>query len=219
MAYTATDFAKDLALYTTGAVIGVTRSRKFAAYAAKKGIQLAGIGARKAAIPVAQGAGRLALAGARRYPLPALALAGYGAYRGGAFDEQEQAIEDEINRRMMANQRAFDTAEQFVTRPEFPAQVVKAAKRKASKYNRAIKAGMKAVKSSTSNGAKGKIKVPKVAFKAVSKVASAVNRGKKVSSKGLTGTIKRAVSGVLGKKPVRRRAPSKGSYTITVGKR
>ena len=61
MAYTATDFAKDLALYTSGAVIGVTRSRKFAAYAAKKGIQLAALTARQAVVPVARGAGQLGL--------------------------------------------------------------------------------------------------------------------------------------------------------------
>tara|TARA_B110000438_G_scaffold281600_1_gene307916 strand:- start:846 stop:1508 length:663 start_codon:yes stop_codon:yes gene_type:complete len=220
MAYTATDFAKDLALYTTGAVIGVTRSRKFAAYAAKKGIQLAGIGARQAVVPAARGALALGTGLVRRNPYVATAIGLGAAQQAGAFSAQEQYIEDEINRRMMQAEQTFDTAQAITQRPNFSNEVVAVAKRKASKYNKAIKAGMKAVKSSTSNGAKGKIKVPKVAFKAVSKVASAVNRGKKVSSKGLTGTIKRAVSGVLGKKPVRRkRAPSKGSYTITVGKR
>jgi len=96
---------------------------------------------------------------------------------------------------------------------------VKLAKRKVSKYSQAIKAGMKALKASGSNGSKGKIKNPNMAMKAVSKVASAVNKGKKVSSKGITGTIKRAVSRVLPKKkPVRRKPSGKKQFGIKVRK-
>jgi len=214
MAYTATDFAKDLALYTSGAVIGVTRSRKSAAYAAKKGIQLAGLTASRAAVPVARGAGQLALAGARRYPVPAAILAGYGAYRGGAFDEQEE----ELRRRAFEAEQAAMMSFDYLQNPAVPAVAIKVAKRKASKYNQAIKMGMKALKASGSNGSKGKIKDPKSAMKTVSRIASKVSKGKKVSSKGLTGTIKRAVSRVLPKKKPVRRKTSKKSLNIKVRK-
>tara|TARA_R100000808_G_scaffold1546_1_gene6987 strand:- start:586 stop:1125 length:540 start_codon:yes stop_codon:yes gene_type:complete len=66
-------------------------------------------------------------------------------------------------------------------------------RKKLSKYNKAVKEGMKAVRSSTSYGKKGTINNAKKAFAAVNKVASKVNRGKKVSSKGITGRIARAV--------------------------
>lgn len=69
----------------------------------------------------------------------------------------------------------------------------KKAKRKMSKYNQAVKAGMSAVRSSTSYGKKGQINNAKRAFAAVNKVASKVKRGKKVSPKGIQGKIARAV--------------------------
>jgi hypothetical protein len=72
-----------------------------------------------------------------------------------------------------------------------------AVKRKVSKYSRAIKMGMAAVKASKFNGKKGKISNAKTTFAKVNKVASAVNKGKKVSAKGVTGVIKRAVSKYL----------------------
>ena len=73
----------------------------------------------------------------------------------------------------------------------------KAVKKKLSKYNKAVKEGMRAVRSSTSYGKKGTINNAKKAFAAVNKVASKVNRGKKVSTKGITGKIARAVRGKL----------------------
>ncbi len=69
----------------------------------------------------------------------------------------------------------------------------KRAKRKMSSYNQAVKAGMSAVRSSTSYGKKGTINNAKRAFAAVNKVASKVKRGKKVSPKGIQGRIARAV--------------------------
>ena len=67
----------------------------------------------------------------------------------------------------------------------------------ASKFNKAVKAGMSAVRNSTSYGKKGTINNAKKAFSAVTKVASKVNRGKKVAVKGVTGTIARAVRKIL----------------------
>ena len=66
-----------------------------------------------------------------------------------------------------------------------------------SKFNKAVSAGMKAVRASKSYGKKGTINNAKRAFSAVTKVASKVNRGKKVSAKGVTGTIARAVRRIL----------------------
>jgi len=81
--------------------------------------------------------------------------------------------------------------------PTIQAQVKRTAKRKISKYAKAVKAGMAAVKNSKYNGKKGKITNAKKTFATVNKVASAVNKGKKVSVKGVTGTIARAVRKIL----------------------
>ena len=70
-------------------------------------------------------------------------------------------------------------------------------KKRLTKFNKAVKAGMKAVRNSTSYGKKGTINNAKKAFSAVTKVASKVNKGAKVSAKGVTGTIARAVRRIL----------------------
>ena len=72
-------------------------------------------------------------------------------------------------------------------------------RKRLSKFNKAVKAGMKAVKNSKSYGKKGTINNAKKAFSAVTKVASKVNKGAKVSAKGVTGTIARAVRRILWK--------------------
>jgi len=98
-------------------------------------------------------------------------------------------------------ERALDPA--TYQRPEqrdlFPFSVVPTARRKKkpSKFNRAVKSGMIAVKGSKSFGKKGTINNARKAFSAVTKVASKVNRGVKVSAKGVTGTIARAVRKIL----------------------
>ena len=81
--------------------------------------------------------------------------------------------------------------------PQFESAVRVKAKRKISKYSKAIKAGMTAVRKSKSYGKSGKITNAKKAFATVSKVTSAVNKGKKVSTKGIRGAIARAVRRVL----------------------
>jgi len=146
---------------------------------------------------VATGAVRTGAAFARRNPVAAAALGGYGLYRAGALDPVEEAIQMEVDRRIEQVQRdaanpIFGTVEDVITRG-----VPKVAKRKVSKYSRAIKMGMSAVKASKFNGAKGKISNAKTTFAKVNKVASAVKKGKKVSAKGVTGVIKRAVSKYL----------------------
>ena len=127
-------FLRDLAIYSTGAAIGAKNTGKFVSYAAKKGIQLTGIAATRAAPPVARGAAAFA----RRNPVAAAALGGYGLYRAGALDPVEEAIQMEVDRRVEEVQRAganpiFGTVEDVVRRG-----VPKVAKRKVSKYSRAI---------------------------------------------------------------------------------
>ena len=182
-------FLRDLAIYSTGAAIGAKNTGKFVSYAAKKGIQLTGIAATRAAPPVARGAASLV----RRNPYAAAALGGYGLYRAGALDPVEEAIEMEVERRL---QPIIDIPENIKRATETPV-FRPAVKRKVSKYSRAIKMGMAAVKASKFNGKKGKISNAKTTFAKVNKVASAVNKGKKVSAKGVTGVIKRAVSKYL----------------------
>jgi len=73
----------------------------------------------------------------------------------------------------------------------------KTRKRSISKFNKAVKSGMAAVRKSKSFGKPGNINNARRAFSAVTKVASKVNRGKKVPAKGVTGTIARAVRRIL----------------------
>ena len=70
-------------------------------------------------------------------------------------------------------------------------------KKRKTNFNKAVSAGMKAVKKSTYMGAKGKLNNAKKAFGKVTKTVSRINKGAKVSAKGVTGTIKRAVKGII----------------------
>ena len=71
------------------------------------------------------------------------------------------------------------------------------AKRKVSKYSKAVKAGMAAVKKSKFGGKKGKISNAKTVFSTVNKVASAVNKGKKVAKTGIRGVAAKAIRRIL----------------------
>ena len=65
------------------------------------------------------------------------------------------------------------------------------AKRKPSSFNKAVAAGIKQVKASTSYGKKGVINSPRKAFSAVTKVISKVKKGKKAPTKGILGKVAR----------------------------
>ena len=197
MAYTSKSFLRDLAIYSTGAAVGAKNSAKFAAYAAKKGIQLAGVGAARAAPVVASTAAANPLVAGTALGLGALAtppgqqLLDAAAVRGAADRiAVQQAIDEAVFRATELPARQLQAATQT---PVFKPAV----KRKVSKYSKAVKAGMAAVKASKFNGKKGTISNAKSTFARVNKVASAVNKGKKVASKGVTGVIKRAVGRFL----------------------
>ena len=109
------------------------------------------------------------------------------------FLNQPRAIEGAIDRAPVGVPQAFG-----FTR-----------KRKVSAFNKAIKAGMKAVRASKFDGKKGKITNPKRAFGKVTKIASRVSKGRKISTRGVSGVIKRAVSRYVKKKPKARAKPKK----------
>ena len=154
--------------------------------------------------PVARGAlgvGRAALGAgatlARRNPVAATGLGALALQQAGAFDPVQEAIEMEVQQRVQEVQRAganpiYGTVADVVTRG-----VPRVAKRKVSKYSKAVKAGMAAVKKSKFGGKPGKIINAKKAFSTVSKVASAVNKGKKVAKTGIRGVAARAIRRIL----------------------
>jgi hypothetical protein len=154
----------------------------------------------RVAPPVARGAvgvGRAALGGAatlaRRNPAAATGLGLLAAQQAGAFDP----IEDEIRARVDdAVQRAMAPVELAQT-DVFRSAVKTKAKRKVSKYSKAVKAGMAAVKASKFGGKKGKISNAKSTFATVNRVASAVNKGKKVAKTGIRGVAARAIRRIL----------------------
>jgi len=73
---------------------------------------------------------------------------------------------------------------------------VKLRPRRPSAFNKAVSAGMKAVKKSTSYGGKGKIKPAKKAFSVVVKLASAKKKKKKAPKSGIRRRIWNAMKGL-----------------------
>ena len=69
-------------------------------------------------------------------------------------------------------------------------------KRKPSAFNRAVSAGMKAIKKSTSYGKKGTIKPAKKAFALVTKLAAAKKKKKKAPKSGIRRRIWNAMKGL-----------------------
>ena len=76
-------------------------------------------------------------------------------------------------------------------------RVPKLRKKTKSKFNKAVSAGMKAAKASSSYGKKGTINNAKKAFTAVTKTASKINKGGKVAKKGIQRKIGLAIKKVL----------------------
>ena len=69
-------------------------------------------------------------------------------------------------------------------------------KRRPSAFNKAVSAGMKAIKKSTSYGGKGKISPAKKAFALVTKLASAKKKKKKAPKSGIRRRIWNAMKGL-----------------------
>jgi len=184
MAYTQSDFVRDLALWSASAVIGITRQRKMLEYAAKKGIQLAALGARATPAPIAGIA-----------PIAAGAALGVGALQtqpgqdllsaAAEAGRQSRILYERAQQEIMTQPQQFERAVAAAS-PVSAAQVIpRAVRRKKSAFNKAVSAGMKTVRASTSYGKKGTINNAKKAFSAVTKAASAVKKGKKAPKRGI----------------------------------
>ena len=85
-------------------------------------------------------------------------------------------------------------------------------KKAMTKFNRAVKEGMKIVKSSSSYGKKGTISNSKKAFSAVTKTVSKARKGGKLPKKGVMRRVMNKAKGILGKirKGAKKRGPPRG---------
>ena len=154
----------------------------------------------RVAPPVARGAagvGRAALGAgatfARRNPAVATGLSALALQQAGAFDPVEEAIRERVDDAVQRAMAPVQLAQTDIARQG----VRSVARRKVSKYSKAVKAGMAAVKASKFGGKKGKISNAKTVFSTVNKVASAVNKGKKVAKTGIRGVAARAIRRIL----------------------
>jgi len=149
---------------------------------------LPAVGAAAVANPVSTGA-LLGLGALQTGPGQALLDA--AAVRGAADRiAAQQAYDEAIFRQTELPQRQFQAA---IESPVFKPAV----KRKVSKYSKAIKVGMSAVKKSKFGGKPGKISNAKTTFGTVNRVASMLNRGKKAPKTGLRGVAARAMRSIL----------------------
>jgi len=189
------------------AVLGIETARPGTTGAATRKAIMAGgrailAGTLAVAPPVSRAVGRTAVAN----PYLAAGILGTAAYQGGYLDPAIQRAQEEsfraqenLRQQMEGVSRAgynpiYGTVED-AARDIVPKQIKK---RSISKFNRAMKAGMSAVRKSKSNGKPGKLSKPKATFGRVAKVYKALSSGRKVSSKGETGVIKRNIKRYIG---------------------
>ena len=175
------EFLTIIAALEVGARVGPTRLRAFYKEAGRRGINLIRPGT--FAQPVAA-AGESVGPGLARRALGTLGrrspyIAG-GVALGEAVRRSPELVEDIIDQ--------WEGAQEAVGVPP-----QKRIRKKVSKFNKAIKAGMSAVKKSKSFGKPGKISNSKKAFAAVTKTVSSLKKGRKKPTKGIRGTIAKAV--------------------------
>jgi len=158
------------------------------------------VGTLAAANPVSTGLG---LGASFLASQPGQQLLGSAEERG-AMDRirAQQALDEYIYSRFT---RPAEMVQDTLTSPTFQKQV----KRKVSKYNRAVKLGMAAVKKSKFDGKPGTLSNPKKTFSTVAKTASKVLKGtmKRRPRAKATGLIKRTIEKAfpgLVRKPKRR---------------
>jgi hypothetical protein len=143
-----------------------------------------GTGAVLATSPAARGAATTGLSRVSPYALAADAIIRQDesiVYRVGdrAFSQAEILAEG-----FAAKEREMGVSPErpLAFSPATP--VAKPKRKKKSKFNQAVSSGLKALKSSTSYGKKGKISNAKAAFKTATKAASARLKGKKMPKAG-----------------------------------
>ena len=206
MAYGPKAFLRDLAVYSTGAAVGAKNSAKFASFAARQGIQLAGVGARAAA-PIATNpvvAGTALGLGALATP-PGQDLLEAARLRGRADRiALQQAIDERLFeltvlpfRQQQAQQQGTMPIDIQVSGDPGNRQNIRDQSlirpRPQTTHNRNVKTAMKAVKDSKFGGPRGKISNARATFSKVNKTISRIKKGRKVSRRGITGVIARAI--------------------------
>ena len=199
MAYTARDFHRDLAIFSAGGILGPTRSRKMLAYAGRKGIQLAGFAAARAAPAVGSAVTASPVATGAALGLGALATPPGQDLLAAAAEHgrQSRILFERAQQELMTTPQRIEAAaiSQPVSPP--PDLVPRLKKRAVSKFNRAVSKGMKIVRDSTSYGKKGKINNAKRAFSAVTKVVSLKKRKKKAPRSGIRAKIFHGIKGLI----------------------
>lgn len=130
------------------------------------------------------------------------------------FQRPPMRLEDMLMERLIseAAPRLRSGAQAFIDRPrgspedrlfaEAIETVIVPSKRKKAmtKFNRAVKEGMKIAKSSTSYGKKGTISNSKKAFSAVTKTVAKARKGGKAPVKGVLRKIFLKAKGIIGKR-------------------
>ena len=119
--------------------------------------------------------------------------AGVGLGLGALQTDPGQQLLDMAAERGRSDRVKFEQALTDLTMVTAP----KIQRKKKSAFNKALSAGMKAAKASTSYGKKGTINNAKKAFTAVTKEASRLNKGAKVGKKGIKRKIGLAIEKVL----------------------
>ena len=168
------DLERDLKIVSAAAAAGYgARALGGAGFASRAGTAIAG--------PVARMSPQLALADLiirQEESIP---------FRvGEEFVEQAERLASGVERR--ARSEGLPIAGRPAVAPR---------RKKVSKFSKAVSAGMKTVKASTSYGKKGTINNAKRAFTAVTKTASKINKGGKVAKSGITRKIGLAVRKIL----------------------
>jgi len=199
MAYTARDFHRDLAIFSAGGILGPTRSRKMLAYAGRKGIQLAGFAAARAAPAVGSAVTASPVATGAALGIGALATPPGQDLLAAAAEHgrQSRILFERAQQHLMTTPQQVEAA--IMSQPVSPPRdiVPRLKKRAVSKFNKAVSKGMKIVRESTSYGKKGKINNAKRAFAAVTKVVSLKKRKKKAPRSGIRAKIFRGIKGII----------------------
>jgi len=112
------------------------------------------------------------------------------------YDIVEPAIDPLLERTAPGRQELFETMQPRPA-PFIPGIIEQfRPKRKPSAFNKAVSAGMRVVKKSTSYGKKGEIKPAKKAFSVVVKLAAAKKKKKKAPKSGIRRRIWNAMKGL-----------------------
>tara|TARA_Y100000361_G_C11137986_1_gene333286 strand:- start:329 stop:913 length:585 start_codon:yes stop_codon:yes gene_type:complete len=187
-------------------------SRLEKALAALVGLDIARPGTNRAAAKAAVGAlargGRVLVPAAARTTtsLAAANPALTGALLGGAALQtpQGQQLLDIAEERGRTDRLAVDRTVQDLLYGTAE-KVKRGTKKRKTKFNQAVSSGLKALKASTSYGAKGKISNAKAAFKTATKAASSRLQGKKAPKKGPARTAYMAAKKVYTDEILRRK--------------